>query len=339
MNKDSDIARDILLRFLFDPVDVETSPSGDICRPTSSANVAEGYPGVANRSPFAPGFSGPDPFTVTDPEHLIPSDYIDPVFDSGDVTVVQTHFEALLKRRLRQEIEPRPPLFPWENTLQEYPDTINQDPQANTLWLDHLQNLDIPSSLPDDVLAELFQQCQQVVQSTWQSGRRLIEALESLFPEQPQTLEHIAGLVLRPAYRSGHAQTLQKIDYDNASSQQQIALAMMAAQNIFEALSLRVSEATPTIQKEWQTSAGPLMVEARHNPRATPQLEVTVHVPQAGTLLLATEDETIETHRTGAGQLVIHLNQPRSQWPYVLEVVLGDDGATPLRFQVLVEPS
>ena len=56
-------------------------------------------------------------------------------------------------------------------------------------------------ALPDDVLVEIFNQCQQVARQTWQTGRRLIEAVETLFPDQPQILEHIAGLVSRPAYR------------------------------------------------------------------------------------------------------------------------------------------
>ena len=146
---------------------------------------------------------------------------------------MQTHFEALLKHRLRQEIEPRPPLFPWEKTIQDYPDTLGQEASTPSLWLEHLQNLDVPVALPDDVLVEIFNQCQQVARQTWQTGRRLIEAVETLFPDQPQILEHIAGLVSRPAYRSSQPQTLDGLHYDTASPQQQVALSMMAAQSIF----------------------------------------------------------------------------------------------------------
>mgnify|MGYP006273726423 FL=1 len=330
MNKDSDITRDILLRLLFDPARTSASPSEDVSQP-----IAEGAEG----SPAGPDKVGPDPSNVTNPEHLYPLDYTDPVLDSGDVTVVQTHFEALLKRRLRQDIEPRPPLFPWEKTLQDYPDTVGQDSAASTLWLEHLQNLDIPTPLPDDVLAELFSQCQRVARQTWQSGRRLVEAVEALFPDQPQTLEHIAGLITRPAYRSGQTQTLNQIDYDTASPQQQVALSMMAAQSIFDALSLKVSATEPTEQKQWLTKAGPLVVRANYVSGEFPQLEITAQLPQAGALVLTEGEQTVETRRTGPGELVVHINQPQPQRSHYLDIALNDQLSYPLQFQVMVEPA
>jgi hypothetical protein len=115
---------------------------------------------------------------------------------------VQNHFEALLKRRLQEEIQNRPPLFPWEKDYQSYPDILNSEPSLASIWLDHLKQLEVPCQLPDDVLATLLKQCQQIAQHTRQTGRRLVEAVEVLFPNQPQQLDHIAGLVARPAYRS-----------------------------------------------------------------------------------------------------------------------------------------
>jgi hypothetical protein len=337
MNKDSDITRDILLRLLFDPAQDDSSPSGDISHPNRSLADDHRHRGTADRSQAEPDLSGPNPSTVTHPEHLTPFDDTDPVIDSGDVTVVQTHFEALLKRRLRQEIEPRPPLFPWEKALQDYPDAIRQEAQMTALWLDHLQNLEVPSSLPEDVLAELFERCQQVARQTQQTGRRLIEAVEALFPEQPQTLEYIAGLVSRPAYRSGQAQTLNAIDYDQASSEQQVALSMKAAQTIFEALSLRVSASKPTVQKQWLTAAGTLVVTATYWPGDSSQLSINAEIPQAGTLRLTTSHDTVESHRTGPGALVIHLNQPALGEIYYVDVALESERTYPLQFEVLLE--
>lgn len=333
MNKDSDITRDILLRLLFDPAEKASSPSGDIGPPT---RPAEGQPGEVNRSPAAADSSGLEPSTVTNPEHLDAIDDLDPVTDSGDVTVVQTHFEALLKRRLRQEIEPRPPLFPWEKTLQDYPDSLNQEVHSSASWLTHLQNLDIPTSLPDDVLAQLFEQCQQVAQHTRQKGRRLVEAVEGLFPDQPQTLENIATLVARPAYRSSQAPALSTIDYGTASSQQQVALSMMAAQSIFDALYLEISATRPTMQRQWLTPSGTLEVTATYSPGEVPRLFVAVQVPEAATLSLTSSDGTITSSRTSAGELVAKVNHPQGQVPYCLDITLDATATCPLRFQVLV---
>jgi len=249
---------------------------------------------------------------------------------------VQTHFEALLKRRLRQEIEPRPPLFPWEKTLQDYPDTLSNEAGAMSLWLDHLQNLDIPSSLPDDVLSELFNQCQRTVQRTWQSGLRLIQAVETLFPDQPQTLEYIAGMVSRPAYRSSQVQTLETIDYDTASPQQQIALSMMAAQSIFEALTLTVSPANPTVKQQWLTASGLLEIVATYLPAAPSQIEIKAILPEAGGLTLTTAQEVIESHRSSPGEVVVHLHRPGLGQPHFLNISLGPE-AVPLQFQIMVE--
>jgi len=337
MNKDSDITRDILLSLLFDPVSDDSSPSGESSHPQHSESDSGRYHEMADRSRTAPDCSGPKSSTVTDPEHLTPSEFIDPVFDSGDVTIVQTHFEALLKRRLRQEIEPRPPLFPWEKALQEYPDTVSKDLQTATVWLDNLQNLGIPSSVPDDILTELFWRCQQVAQQTHQTGRRLVAVLETLFPEQPQTLEKIAGMVSRPAYRSGQAQTLDAIDYDQATAQQKVALSMVAAQNIFEALSLQVSASAPTAQKHWLTADGTLVVTATYLPGDAPQLKIEAHVPQAGSLQLTTDDETLDSRRIGPGELVIYLNQPQPARLYFVDVALGTKASCPLQFQVVLE--
>jgi len=337
MNKDSDITREILLRLLFAPGRTHASPSGEISPPIDSQAETTPYGEAADGSPAEPDNFGPDPSTVTNPEHLNPLDDTDPIIDSGDVTVVQTHFEALLKHRLRQEIEPRPLLFPWEKTIQDYPDTLGQEASTPSLWLEHLQNLDVPVALPDDVLVEIFNQCQQVARQTWQTGRRLIEAVETLFPDQPQILEHIAGLVSRPAYRSSQPQTLDGLHYDTASPQQQVALSMMAAQSIFDAISLKVSATTPTEQKQWLTRAGTLSVSASYTSGEQALLEIKAQLPQAGALVLTAAEQTIETSRSGPGELVVHLSQPQAQQSYPLDIALGDEDSCPLQFQVTVE--
>ena len=42
-------------------------------------------------------------------------------FNFGEIHAVQERFQALLKQRLRLEYENKPPLFPWESEVSEYP--------------------------------------------------------------------------------------------------------------------------------------------------------------------------------------------------------------------------
>jgi hypothetical protein len=248
---------------------------------------------------------------------------------------VQPHFEVLLKRRLRQEIAHRPPLFPWEKALQEYPDSL-QPAGVPSLWLDHLKNLSVPSTMPEEMLAELLNQCQRVAREVQQTGKRLVAAVETLFPDQPQSLEHIAGLVARPAYRSAHTDTLAQIDYAAASPQQQIAVAMLVAQGIFEALAMTVSAAQPSQEKSWLTSAGLLTVQATYGAVTTPYLEVLALVPDAGSLRLSSPTETLSSERSTPGELVLRLAAPADA-VHRLEVSLGSDQVAPLSFQISVE--
>ncbi|TVQ09819.1 MAG: hypothetical protein EA368_08715 [Leptolyngbya sp. DLM2.Bin27] len=331
MNRDSDIAEDILLRLLLESFSADDSPSGPRFSPAADAEIT-----ALEELGSAPT-SIDSSFEVSPPAALgnqaIDADY-NPVFDPGDLFPVQPHFEALLKRRLRQEISHRPPLFPWEQGLQDYPDNLNTG--AVSIWLDHLRTLSVPSSVPEEVLADLFNQCQQRVHDISQTGRRLVAAVESLFPDQPQTLEYVAGLVARPAYRSAQAQTLNQLDYATASPQQQVALAMLVAQGIFEALSLTVSAASPTQTQTWLTATGDLTVQATYRSAGPePQLEVRALLPTGGRLLLNSPGETLGSERSTSGELVLQMAaEPGTA--YRLEVGLGQAQAAPLSFQILV---
>ncbi|NMF85822.1 hypothetical protein [Nodosilinea sp. P-1105] len=246
---------------------------------------------------------------------------------------MQTHFESLIKRRLKQEIAQHPPLFPWEKGLHDYPDTLNAD--SSSVWLDHLRSLEVPAGIPDDVLAELLNQCQRVAQVTQQTGRRLIQAVEALFPDQTPTLETIAGIVARPAFRSPE-ETMGTIDYESASPQKQIALSMLAAKHIFAALSLTISAATPTAQQEWITPAGILRVEATYRPGPSPQLRVTAVLPTAGHVELATGAAGLRSERGTAGEVVAQMDSPQLNCPYGLTITLADQTISPLSFVVTV---
>ncbi|MBE9138934.1 hypothetical protein IQ254_17335 [Nodosilinea sp. LEGE 07088] len=328
MNRDSDIREDILLKLLLEPLAADDSPSGTRFSPAADADRKE-----LDDAPTPSVYSGFEPSTPTPaaPGEVAASH--NPVFDSGDLSTVQSHFEALLKRRLRQEISHRPPLFPWEKSVQEYPDALH--PGAASIWLDHLSNLSVPAEVPQKVLRELFNHCQQTLHDINQTGRRLVVAVESLFPDQPQTLEYIAGLVARPAYRSAQAETLEQLDYETASTPQQVALAMLAAQNIFEALSLTLSAASPTQTKTWLTSAGAITVQATYLAAPVPQLEISVSLPMGGHLLLSHSGETLGSERSNAGELGLRV-ATESGAIHRLDVSLGPDQTSPLSFQVAI---
>ncbi|MGB3308377.1 MAG: hypothetical protein WBG32_06960 [Nodosilinea sp.] len=326
MNRDSDIPEDLLLKLLLEPLSGNDSPSGTRFFPAVNAESeqAESLPAPAV---YPSDESTPAPADSTD--NASNATY-NPVFDSGDLSTVQPHFEALLKRRLRQEIAHRPPLFPWEKGLQDYPDALQSG--AASIWLDHLKNLSVPAGVPEDVLADLLNQCQQVASDVRQTGRRLVAAVEALFPDQPQTLEYIAGLVARPAYRSAQTETLAQVNYATASTQQQVALAMLAAQSIFEALSLTVSKADPSQGKAWLTPSGLLTVQATYD---QPQLEVKAVLPTGGSLVLTGLGETIGSERSTPGDLVLRLaTQPSTVLR--LDVSLAQSQGTPLSFQVMI---
>ncbi len=331
MNRDSDIPEDLLLKLLLEPLSADDSPSGTRFSPAVDADMTE-LEGAGLPTPLVyPDSATSTPAPAASEDDVLNLNYT-PVFDSGDLSTVQPHFEALLKRRLRQEIADRPPLFPWEKGLQDYPDALR--PSAASIWLDHLRNLSVPSDVPEDVLADLLNQCQQVAQDIRQTGRRLVAAVEGLFPDQPQTLEYIAGLVARPAYRSAQTEALTQVDYATASTQQQVALAMLTAQGIFEALSLTVGEANLTQTQTWLTASGVLTVQATYT-AAENHLEIKAVLPTDGSLVLTSPGETIGSERSTPGELVLRLTtQPGAV--HRLDVSLGQAQTAPLSFQVMM---
>ena len=45
-------------------------------------------------------------------------------FQMGEIPTVQERFQAILKRRLQDQIAENPPLFPWETQVVDYPESI-----------------------------------------------------------------------------------------------------------------------------------------------------------------------------------------------------------------------
>jgi hypothetical protein len=192
-------------------------------------------------------------------------------FNFGDISTVQDRLHALLKNRLRLEFENRPPLFPWENEVKEYPVELPSFANVSApslAWLPQVEQFRVAHTLPETVLAQLLERCQVMAQAGLKQGAKLVKTVEALFPEYTASLEPIAQIVLTPAYRSSSMQSsvIQELEniagsYDSATPEQQIALSMLAAQEIMSALTLAVSVQQPRLTREWITAQGLLILE------------------------------------------------------------------------------
>lgn len=248
-------------------------------------------------------------------------------FQSGDTTV-QDRFHTVIQRRLRAEIERNPPRFPWETGAYRYDDA----PEAS-VWSAQLQQLNLPIALPEPVLARLFEQCQAAAQLGLREGAKLVQAVESLFPGETQTLNQLAAVVMASPTRGTAALrgAAYPSDYETASPTQQMTLSLLAARTILESLSLTVSSDSP-VSRQWLATVGAVVLEASYD-AATQRLHLSAQLPIAGSLRLQGSQAQTSAQRDSAGLVSITLPNPDDQ-PYQLEVALSD--AEPLHFAVRV---
>jgi hypothetical protein len=251
--------------------------------------------------------------------------------ESGDIPAVQDRFQALLKRRLRAEIERNPPRFPWETGSfdyeVEYSDLPTPERVPAGVWAAQLQTLTMPIPMPEQVLAQLFDQCRIVVQSSLQEGAKLVQVVESLFPEQFQALNQLAGLVLSGPSRSGQV-TIAPPDslprhYDVATPTQQMALSLLAAREILASMTLKVSPSQPYAQRVWQTAVGEITLEAEYQPQ-THQICIQGTLPQAGSLCFNNQHDRSIANCAEAGSVRVALSNLEPNQTYTLEVLLED---------------
>ncbi|MEL7334497.1 MAG: hypothetical protein AAFN12_19785, partial [Cyanobacteria bacterium J06560_2] len=260
-------------------------------------------------------------------------------FNFGEIHAVQERYHSLLKQRLLSEYENNPPLFPWESELCEYPAEVADPAVVGVpLWSSHVNGLKVPGLLPQPLLNALFTRCQELAKEPIKQGVRLVKAVEELFPDQTDLLEPIAKLVLVPAYRSDSAtqdaltQELANVagGYDLALPEQQIALSMMAAQEILGALTLTISASKPTDDKQWLTPYGALNLSAAY---IDDQLTLAAVLPTGGRLRLWDGDLEKLTLRSQPGALDLVLANPSAHRTYLVEVSLQDESA-PLNFAI-----
>ena len=118
---------------------------------------------------------------------------------------------------------------------------------------------------------------------------------EDLFPDQSDILEPIADMVLVPAYRSDRTtqeaiiQELVNVagGYSSAMPEQQIALSMLAAQEILGALTFSVEAGEPQQTRNWVTPNGVLEMTVAWQ---SDHLTVNAVLPEGGQICLCDGD-------------------------------------------------
>jgi hypothetical protein len=250
-------------------------------------------------------------------------------FEPGETPAVQDRFHSLLKRRIRAELELKPPVFPWETEGYEYDSELVPPPERVPVWTTQLKSLNLPVPMPEKVLAQLFSQCQAVMQSSLQEGARLVKAVELLFPGQDAALNQLAGFVIASPVRSGAiAPPLNApganfpIHYDSATAPQQMALSLIAAREIIESLTLKVSAHNPA-QRQWQMASGMLDLTAEYDVTMK-RVRVQGQLPTAGKVDFRAQSSQATAHRSSAGSFSLELFDLEPNQSYWLDVQLQD---------------
>jgi hypothetical protein len=283
--------------------------------------------------------------------------YRESLFKLGELPAVQDRFHALLKNRLQSEIQKNPPLFPWETEGYDYEAiyagaTIADDvalPDRGAVpawvWMRHLENLHLPVALPETVVAQLLNRCQTVVRSTLREGAKLVQAVEEFFPEQSQSLNYLAGLVMTSPARSGSATAMPAIGadfpatFEQAALPQQMVLSLLAAREILTSLTVSVSRSQPIVEREWMTDLGMLSLRAVYSWDANfTSVRIQVNLPSGGSLVLQGPEAQAIAQRPNTGYLSVELFEPQIDQPYALDVQLAAHEQAPLTFVVRVEP-
>lgn len=263
-------------------------------------------------------------------------------FQLGEIPTVQQRFQAVIKRRLKVHIQDNPPMFPWETQLVDYPDYADEPILALVPawgWAAQQSKLNLPIPLPERIFQQLLDKCQQLLGASLPLGAKLVQAVESFFPDDSQAINDVAGLVLRSNYRSG--ETLEAMpnlesNYSDLQPRQQMAVSLLAAKQLLENLTLPLSTKHPVGERQWLTSAGilKLKVEYQFHSEVT-TLRVQGELPTKGILKLQGETSQAMAQSTSPGCLSVELRCTQQNQTYTLEVELKEIDQQPLVFVIV----
>ncbi|NET37272.1 MAG: hypothetical protein F6K19_35475 [Cyanothece sp. SIO1E1] len=122
--------------------------------------------------------------------------------------------------------------------------------------------------------------------------------------------------------------------YAAATPEQQMALSLLAAQEIMGALTLAVSPSQPKLEREWITAAGPLVLGVEYQSDSPTQLKVQGRLPCGGCLKLAAGDAQTQAQRTSPGELNVTLSDLQPGQVYSLAVLLSETEQHSLMFAI-----
>lgn len=258
----------------------------------------------------------------------------------GEIPAVQDRFHAIIKRRLRAEIERNPPLFPWETRLWDYEseqtDLLSAEAASISFWAAQLEAMKLPIPLPETLLRQIFAECRKVAHSSLREGVKLVRAVESFFPDQSPALNHWAGQVLAEPARSP-SQTLPASafpqSYEQANPTQQMVLSLLAARQVLDAMSLEISSHRPQTQRQWLTADGTVLLDVEYQSE-TGNLRVQGQLPGAGRLTLRGQASQATATCTAAETLSVELSNLVPGQVYPLEVELDAANRSSLIFAV-----
>ncbi|AFY31374.1 hypothetical protein [Calothrix sp. PCC 7507] len=262
-------------------------------------------------------------------------------FQLGEIPTVQERFQAVLKRRLQIQIQSHPPLFPWETQLTDYPDYVDEPSLAlvpSWGWMAQQSKLNLPITLPERVFQQLLEKCQELLTSSLPLGAKLVQVVEDFFPNDTQTLNDLAGLVLRSTYRSS-VDTLTtpniQSDYSELLERQQMALSLLAAKQLLENLTLPLSLTKPVVEREWLTSLGTLTLKVEYQSQnQLRKLCVQGELPAKGTVKLYGNNTQVMAQSLSAGSVSVEIYCGRSNETYTLEVEFPEMEQQPLLFVI-----
>ncbi len=263
-------------------------------------------------------------------------------FQLGEIPTVQERFQAVIKRRLQVQIQDHPPLFPWESQLIDYPEYVDSHSIALVPalgWMAQQSKLNIPITLPEKVFRQLLEKCQAMVISSLPLGAKLVQVVESLFPNDAQALNDLAGMVLRSPYRS--VDTLEKMpnlesDYSDLGERQQMALSLLAAKQLLENMTVPISPTNPVVERQWLTSAGTLTLKVEYQSQGkVTKLCVMGDLPTAGILTLRGNGAQAKAQSSTSEELSVELYGIPLNQTYTLEVDFPEIEQQPLMFVIL----
>jgi hypothetical protein len=265
----------------------------------------------------------------------------------GEIPAVEDRFQAVLERRLKIEIESRPPLFPWETEVSDYPDYVDNplfELVPLSLWTAQQHHLPLPIPLPENMFGQLLQKCQELVQSSVQLGPKLIQVVNSFFPEESyMTLNDVAALVLMSRTRDGKDR-LDRIMSDVESSyfedlmpQQKMVLSFLAANQLLENFSLPISPTNPVVERQWVSSAGALHLLAEGDFQAAlKRVRVQCELPAPGIVTLQGNGQQARAQSFSSGSVSVELGGLQLEQRYTLEVQMPELDPQPLIFTILL---